>query len=111
MNEAYETKSLSLDTVQALDELLKSAHEKYYKTNEELKKYSGRLLKGDELKQAEEAAIRMEMIFRYEIEPIGNFISLRSAEILKMAHHHQEWRDANIKINEKPSILDPNLVH
>jgi len=101
----------SIDAVHHLDALLKKSYEHYYQINEELKKFSGRLLEGEELKAGEELAIQMEMIYRKEIEPVASFIALRHPDILKMAHNHGEWRTANIKANERPSILDPNLVH
>ncbi len=106
-----EVKNKSVDLIQELDAHIIKSYQDYYQANEDLKKFGARILKGDELKEAEELAIKMEMIFRYEIEPIGKFISLRSGDIIKMSHNHQEWRAANIKANEKPSILDPNLVN
>jgi hypothetical protein len=101
----------SLSLIQELDEVLRTAHQNYYRTNDELKKYAGKILKGDELKQAEELAINMEMIFRADMEPIANFISVRSKDLLQISHKHQEWREANIKANENTSIIDPNAVH
>lgn len=96
----------SSTAVTALDDMYNNAYKRYYAANEDLKQYAGRTLTGDELKSAEELVIKMATIFNVDLFPIISFIAQRHPDSVKMAHDHNEWREGNIKLNQKPSTIE-----
>ena len=92
-----------------LFEIMQEGHEKYYAQNEILKKYAGRMIKGDDLISAQNAATAMNEVYRDFLDPIFKFVSLHHPYANQVAFDHYEFNQQNKLANEKiqSSILDP----
>lgn len=93
-----------------LFEIMDAAHKEYYAANDVLKKYAGRVLNGEDLKSAREAAIAIETIYRERMDPIFKFISTHHPYASQTAYQHYDFLQQNKQANDpaQAKIFDPN---
>jgi len=107
------------DLMQRVMEALKQASDEYFDQNKILRKYDRRIIQGDDLKIAMDAAYKMQIIYNESLFPIFKFISDQFEYANRVGFDHMEFV-RNIQLANDPTkiqpsdpsmIIDPNAVN